>query len=44
MEREVIGSNIEADEADILEQEEVAVTDEMLEDEADGERETYDDE
>jgi hypothetical protein len=37
-----VGTNLEADEGDLLEQEEVAVTDEMLDDEADGEREDED--
>jgi hypothetical protein len=34
-----VGANLEADEADLLEQEEVAVTDDVLEAEEDGERE-----
>lgn len=37
-----IGSRTEADEADILEQDEVAVSDDILDEEADGERETDD--
>ncbi len=36
-----IGSNLNANEADLLDQEEVAVTDEVLEDEMDSEREEY---
>lgn len=34
-----IGTNLEADEADLLEQEEVAVSEDVLEAEEDGERE-----